>query len=122
MDPETGEFDLFMQKAVLAYMEITEKYKGKDVWSFLPSYFSSQTQKLLSKTHPLHSFLSSKYVKYPVNTTKESVYCNWDLFSSVYKLYCESEFNNETSNTKNNKSRGPTVYKLTDMDEIGILI
>lgn len=111
-DPDLGkklklEIPTILKKCVRAYLETVNKYKGKDVWAFLPLYFKKHRDELAEQTNGLIYFLrSEEYVEFG-----KTNYCKLNDFVSQYSQFCKT---NSYLAKKMNKNlfQGP-FYNLT---------
>lgn len=56
------EIPLLIQKGNLAYLDIVNKYGGKDIWDIAPDYFIQTQKNMTEKTHSLAAFIHSERV------------------------------------------------------------
>ena len=108
------ELSNIIYKSVLAYLYLTELYKGCDIWSIVPQYFSWTREKLSANCDPLGAFIKSsigggELMKFP--DLKGGM-----LWSQLREMFMQSEFK---------KDLKPGDYKdiqASDMQQIGPLL
>src|SRR5690606_7794658 len=56
--------EAIIQKIVRGYLDYSQKYGKKNVWSVLPPYFIKASQRLAERTNPRRAFLESNDIIY----------------------------------------------------------
>jgi hypothetical protein len=84
------ELPQIIYKCSLCYLYLTELYKGCDIWSIVPDYFSWTKEKLTAHIDPMGSFISTmersgKLIKDKTNTRGM-------LWSALRELFIQSDF------------------------------
>jgi hypothetical protein len=84
------ELPQIIYKCSLSYLYLTELFRGCDIWSIVPDYFTWTKEKLTAHIDPMGSFISSlvrsgKLIKDKTNTRGM-------LWSALRELFIQSDF------------------------------
>lgn len=78
------ELPLILQKCIKAYLDYSNKYRDKDIWSVLPNYFNKNRDQMAMVTSVILSFLGSEKIRYgPDCKVPQSV------FTRAFNRHCE---------------------------------
>jgi len=78
------EIACILQKCVKAYLDYTNKYGDKDIWSVLPKYFKDMRKKIASSTNSLQHFLESEKISY-----SSSAFIPQKVFVNTFMSHCQ---------------------------------
>ena len=79
------ELPYIIQKFVKAYIDASNKYRNKSIWTVLPKYFSQTKARIAEKSNPLRSFMESNEIIY-----HKDYYCLDSKFRSKFMEFCSS--------------------------------
>jgi hypothetical protein len=79
------EIPNILQKSIRAYLEMSQKYKNKDIWNIVPSYFKNIQKQVAMVASTLTNFLESTNVKYG-----EELKCPQEIFVKVFNQHCQA--------------------------------
>jgi hypothetical protein len=79
------EIPIILQKCIRAYLEMSQKYKNKDIWNIVPSYFKNIQKQVAMVASTLTNFLESTNVKYG-----EDLKCPQEIFVKVFNQHCQA--------------------------------
>lgn len=77
------ELPAILLKCIRGYLEYSQKYKDKDIWSIVPSYFKGVQNQVAMVTNSLRNFLSSEKVTY-----SKDAKCPQKIFVQIFNQHC----------------------------------
>jgi hypothetical protein len=83
-DKIIDELPLILQKCIKAYLDYSNKYRDKDIWSVLPNYFNKNRDQMAMVTSVILSFLGSEKIRYG----KECMVPQ-SVFTRSFNRHCE---------------------------------
>jgi len=78
------ELPMILQKCVMAYVDYSNKYRDRDIWSVLPLYFKRNRDMMAMVSSVILSFLGSEKVRYG-----EGLFVPQSVFTRIFNRHCE---------------------------------